>query len=115
MNTLVAEIRALGHLPRRTVGLGAEYLLAGRMRQAMRQGHLSESQVAELEAMPKYDPKRERAERMTTLVAEIRASGWGRVSTDNLVHADVAGPPPATKKARTLQAVPTAASLPDAE
>ena len=85
------------------------------MRWARRQGHLSESPVAELEAMPKYDPERERAIRITTLVAEIRASGWGRESTDNLVHADVAGPLPATKKARTLQAVPTTASLPDAE
>ena len=75
MTTLVAEVRALGHLPRLTEGLGAEYALACRLREAKRQGHLSESQVAELEAMPKYDPKRERAERMTTLVAKGRPFG----------------------------------------
>ena len=67
MTALVAEVRALAHRPRRVKGLGAEYELAGRLELAKEQGLFSESQVAELEAMPAYD-----------LVADIRASGWGR-------------------------------------
>ena len=75
MNFLMDEIRAFGRVPRLTEGLGAEYALACRLREAKRQGHLSESQVAELAAMPKYVPEQERAERMTTLMADIRAFG----------------------------------------
>ena len=75
MNTLVAEIRALSHLPRRTKGFRAEYLLAGRLREAMRQSHLSELQRAELAKVPKYDPERERADCLNTLMADIRAVG----------------------------------------
>ena len=81
----MAEIRTLGHLPRWTNRNKAEYLLALRLHNAKRQGHLSESQVAELEAMPKCDPKGERAERMTTLVAEIRLFGRVPQLTDGKV------------------------------
>ena len=73
----MADIRAFGRLPRRTHGNKAEYELADRLRRAKRQDLLSESQVAELEAMPKYDPERERADRLNTLMPDIRASGWG--------------------------------------
>ena len=83
MNTLVAEIRALGHLPRDTRGLGEEYKLAHRLQYARKEGRLSQAELAELEAIPRYaalPPVAERmarvvAERMTTLMAEIRTLG----------------------------------------
>ena len=46
MNTLMADIRALGHVPRSTPGLRGEYALAGRLREAKRQRLLSASQLA---------------------------------------------------------------------
>ena len=48
MDTLMADIRALGRLPRRKEGLGDEYALACRLREAKRQRLLSESQLSEL-------------------------------------------------------------------
>ncbi len=48
MDTLMADIRALGRVPRRKKGLGDEYALANRLREAKRQGLLSESELAEL-------------------------------------------------------------------
>ena len=75
MNTLMADIRAFGRLPRLTRGNKAEYELADRLRRAKRQDLFSESQVAELDAMPKFDDDQQRAERMSTLMAEIRTLG----------------------------------------
>ena len=82
------QIRAFGRVPRLTEMDQAkrkrkhtnedEYVLAERLRDAKRKCLLSESQVAELEGMPKYHPKQECAQRMTTLVAEIPP--FGRVS-----------------------------------
>ena len=48
MNTLMAQIRALGHLPRKNPGLGDEYLLALLLGNAKSRSLLSESQLAEL-------------------------------------------------------------------
>ena len=46
MNTLMAEIRALGHIPRQK--RGAEDALSQRLYRAKRKSLLSESQLAEL-------------------------------------------------------------------
>ena len=76
MNTLMADIRALGHLPRITRSLGDESRLARRLREATRQGQLSEAQLAELAEIPRYAPPAVPwAERMNTLMADIRAFG----------------------------------------
>ena len=48
LDTLMAEIRALGHIPRWRPGLRDEYLLAARVRNAKSSSLLSESQLAEL-------------------------------------------------------------------
>ena len=48
LDTLMAEIRALGHNPRWRPGLRDEYLLAARLRNAKSSSLLSESQLAEL-------------------------------------------------------------------
>ena len=44
----MAEIRALGHIPRQTAGLGEETALACRLKYAKSKNLLSESQLAEL-------------------------------------------------------------------
>ena len=48
MVTLMDEIRALGHIPRKTAGLGDENALACRLQYAKSKSLLSESQLAEL-------------------------------------------------------------------
>ena len=78
----MAEIRALGYLPRKTQALGDEYALASRFQHAKDRGLLSESQLAELAELPVYNWREVRkAARMETLMAEIRALGhiprWG--------------------------------------
>ena len=55
MNTLMADIRALGHVPRATASLGEEYKLAVRLREAKRHDHLSAAQLAELAGIPRYE------------------------------------------------------------
>ena len=65
METLMAEIRALGHLPRLTPGLGEEYTLRVRLENAKRASLLTDSQLAELADMERED----------TLMAEIQACG----------------------------------------
>ena len=61
----MAEIRALGHIPRDTV----ERSLYQRLWRAQRQSLLSETQLAELAALQGCES------RMDTLMAEIRALG----------------------------------------
>ena len=76
MDTLMAEIRALGHIPRRQPGLGDEYSLAIRLRNAKGKRLLSGSQLAELAELPASNWREVRmAQRMETLMAEIRALG----------------------------------------
>ena len=74
MNTLMADIRALGHIPR---SHGADSALAQRLRSARRYSLLSESQLAELAELAATDsPAQVRAaERVDTVMAEIRALG----------------------------------------
>ena len=72
METLMAEIRALGHLPREIPGLGDEYNLARRLRKAKTDGRLSAAQLAELAEIPRYHQS---PARMDTLMAEVRALG----------------------------------------
>ena len=72
----MADIRALGYLPRKTQALGDEYALASRFQHAKDRGLLSESQLAELAELPVYNWREVRkAARMETLMAEIRALG----------------------------------------
>ena len=71
MNTLMAEIRALGHVPRATPSLGEEYKLAVRLREAQRLGRLSEAQLADLAEIPRYAAVPPVAERMPPVVAEL--------------------------------------------
>ena len=72
----MAEIRALGYVPRKTRGLGDECELATQFHNAKEHSLLSESQLAELAELPVYDWREERkAARMETLMAEIRALG----------------------------------------
>ena len=52
METLMADIRALGYLPRMTQGLGNEHALATRFQNTKGRGLLSESQLAELAEIP---------------------------------------------------------------
>ena len=66
MVTLVEEIRALGPSPRDDIGL------AQRVRRALRQSLLSDSQLAELAELQAFH----RRERMDPLIAEIRALGY---------------------------------------
>ena len=78
MNTLMAQIRALGHLPRKNPGLGDEYALACRFHTAKGRGLLSASQLAELSQMLRIKPRdasQLAAGRMVTLMAEIRSLG----------------------------------------
>ena len=76
MENLMADIRALGYLPRKTQALGDEYALASRFQHAKDRGLLSESQLAELAELPVYNWREVRkAARMETLMAEIRALG----------------------------------------
>ena len=88
MNTLMADIRALGRVPvlSREEGRGDEYALAGRLREAKRQDLLSESQLAELAGIAESQTRdrtaetRERVEtktreRMDTLMDDIRRLG----------------------------------------
>ena len=65
----MADIRALGYLPRMTQGLGDEYALATRFHNAKEHSLLSESQLAELAELPTVQS------REVTLVEEIRALG----------------------------------------
>ena len=79
MEILMGEIRALGRLPRRRPGLGDEYHLAGRLHIAKYRNLLSESQLAELAEFERALAEFERsavAERMDSLMAEIRALGY---------------------------------------
>ena len=74
----MADIRALGYLPRMTQGLGDEYALASDLRNAKVRGLLSESQLVELEQMPGSNPRdasQLAAERTETLMEEIGALG----------------------------------------
>ena len=72
----MADIRALGYLPRKTQALGDEYALANRFQNAKDRSLLSESQLAELAELPVYNWREvRRAARMETLMAEIRALG----------------------------------------
>ena len=75
INILMNDIRAFGRIPRLTDNNHAEYVLAERLRWARRKHLLSLSQLAELETMPKYVAGRDVAERMNSLVAEIRELG----------------------------------------
>ena len=68
------EIRALGHRPRRTKGHEDEFALYERFWHAKRNSQLSESQLAELAELPACC-RSDTAERMVTLVEEIRALG----------------------------------------
>ena len=72
METLMAEIRALGHIPRRQPRLADEYALASRLHDAKRKSLLSESQLAELAELSASDSREVRLE---TLMGEIRALG----------------------------------------
>ena len=65
----MAQIRALGRIPRQTAGLGDEYWLARRLQYAKRKNLLTESQLAELAELPEAES------REVTLVEEIRALG----------------------------------------
>ena len=70
MDILMAEIRALGHIPR----YHHENALYQRWRDAKRQNLLSESQLAELAELPGSESREvQAAARMDTLMAEIRA------------------------------------------
>ena len=72
----MADIRALGYVPRKTRGSGDEYELATRFHTAKEHSLLSESQLAELAELPVYNWREVRtAARMETLMAEIRAVG----------------------------------------
>ena len=76
MENLMAEIRALGHIPRMQPGLGNEHSLAVRLRNAKSKSLLSESQLAELAELPGAESREvRRAARLDTLMAEIRALG----------------------------------------
>ena len=66
-DTLMAQVRALGHIPREIAGLGDEYWPAKRLQYAKRKNLLSETQLAELAELA--------AKRMDTLMAQIRALG----------------------------------------
>ena len=68
MEILMAEIRALGHIPRDHRGL------AQRVRRALRQSLLSDSQLAELAELQARCELRT-AQRMETMMVEIRAIG----------------------------------------
>ena len=71
---LMEEIRALGHLPRRTKGHEVEFALYERLSHAKRNSQLSKSQLAELAGLPTCSQP-DTAERMVSLVEEIRALG----------------------------------------
>ena len=72
----MADIRALGYLPRKTQALGDEYALASRFQHAKDRSLLSESQLAELAEVPAYNWREQRTpQRVETLMAEIRALG----------------------------------------
>ena len=62
MNTLMAEIRALGHIPRCSKRGSVENRLYGRLNKAKVRGKLSESQLAELAEIPRCssEPVRKR-------------------------------------------------------
>ena len=82
MESLMAEIRALGRLPRRRRGLGDEYMLANRLHMAVWRNLLSESQLAELAEFELASADFERSEGAETveqhresLMAQIRALG----------------------------------------
>ena len=73
MNTMMAEIRELGRIPRLH---GAELSLAERLRNAKRRGHLSESQLVELAELPGPASREQGAAcRMETLMSGIRELG----------------------------------------
>ena len=59
MNTMMAEIRELGRLPRFKGHDRAEYSLASRLREARHNRYLNESQLAELAEMPGFDVREE--------------------------------------------------------
>ena len=75
MNTLMAQIRALGHLPRQTPGLGDEHSLAIRLRNAKNKNLLSASQLAELAELPAFSDRVTGACATETLMTEIQAFG----------------------------------------
>ena len=77
-NTLMDDIRRLGHLPRSSRKLGHEYTVAIRLREARRGGHLTEAQLEELENTPRYKRPATSApykERIATLMTAIRELG----------------------------------------
>ena len=73
MDTLMQEIRALGHLPRGTPGLGEEAKLYDRLKKAKAKTLLSASQLAELAAMPVVSERWTADELTEALMEEIRA------------------------------------------
>ena len=76
MDVLMTEIRALGRIPR-WAGR-AEKAVSQRLEYAKRNNLLSASQLAELAQMPRTEPRdapQLAAERMDTLMAQIRALG----------------------------------------
>ena len=76
METLMGEIRALGHIPRKTHRHVDEFSLYQRCRYAKLNGLLSESQLAELAKFPASNWRELRtAGRIEALMGEIRALG----------------------------------------
>ena len=75
INILMNDIRAFGRVPRLKDNDHGEYVLAERLRWARRKHLLSQSQLAELETMPKQVVRADVAERMNSLVAQIRELG----------------------------------------
>ena len=87
MDTLMSEIRALGHIPR-WAGR-AEKAVSQRLKYAKRNNLLSASQLAELAQMPRTEPRdasQLASERMEILMAEIRALGHIPRHTRGLGH-----------------------------
>ena len=87
-DTLMAEIRALGHVPRSTPGLGQENTLASRLRRAKRKGVLSDSQLAELAKLPsgaevRASERKERERQVAELRGEIRQVKRKRAHSDS--------------------------------
>ena len=78
VDTVLGEIRALGHIPRETIGLADESSLALRLRTLKSRNLLSESELAELAQLPGSEPRdasQRAAQRMDTLMADIRGLG----------------------------------------
>ena len=74
METLMAQIRALGHLPRLTQGFVEEHALADRLRQARRKRLLSDSQLAELVEIERSAACRLRGGKRQRLLSDSRST-----------------------------------------